>query len=312
MLSILGVLALTLSSTSMAPSTSLFVWEGSEGLLRAANIETTDSIASSTVIDLVNYSVNVEKSAPSSLSSLLASSAVKRPEIVLVFVQPELHTSQFSSLGSAYKRNPDGGVFQNLKSFVETSHGSLTVPYVYHGSNQHLLSQLRSVENVHFVDALDAPAFLTANENLFTNGAVDVVVVEFASVTSDLAAKIKKDDALLGQIMRKANTLTNGQYLAMYTANSAASIAVAKSDTAYTRDELLLSMMATTKQDEGSDSSSSGSTDEVQYLRMTPAILTGLFISFLLICITSCGISGLMALQTPDTFEREGGYLAGQ
>ncbi len=29
--------------------------------------------------------------------------------------------------------------------------------------------------------------------------------------------------------MRKANTLTNGQYLAMYTANTAASIAVAKS-----------------------------------------------------------------------------------
>ncbi len=70
-----------------------------------------------------------------------------------------------------------------------------------------------------------------------------------------------------------------------------------------------MSMMASTKQ---SDDSSSSGDDDIQYIRMTPAILTGLFISFLLICISSCGITGLMALQSPDSFEREGGYLAGQ
>ncbi len=49
---------------------------------------------------------------------------------------------------------------------------------------------------------------MTANDNLFTNGVVDVIVVEFSSVNDDLAAKIKKDGEFFLTVIRAVFAMT--------------------------------------------------------------------------------------------------------
>jgi len=53
-----------------------------------------------------------------------------KPEILIIFVEPELRSEQIPILAHSYKTQPNGGAFSNLKRLVETSRSSLVVPYV--------------------------------------------------------------------------------------------------------------------------------------------------------------------------------------
>jgi len=122
-----------------------------------------------------------------------------------------------------------------------------------------------------------------------------------------MSEKYAADDKLMAQIVSKANVLTNGKYAAIYTADSPVDGKDQLGFAAVAKEQVLLSIKSMSKQDSSSSSSSSSSDP----LYITPAILTGLLVSLFLILISACGITGLMSLETPNSFEGEGGYLAG-
>jgi hypothetical protein len=288
------------SAFSINPPMPAFIWDGTEGLLQSST-EITDSFSTSSLVDFVKYSAGSVSEAPEPFKSFVIRAQL--PEVLFVFVQPELHTSQVSAFGAAYKRNSDGGSFSNLKTFIETT-PSLTIPYVYQVGDESLIEELKKVENVHFVDAENAPAYLHGRQSLFRDSKADVVVIQFSSLEANqnLQQKLRRDDSLMEQIIRKAQTHA-GKYIAVYTSNSPT--LTTHEATTFAKSQMLLSV----KTLKASDYSNSTSSDA---LYMTPGILSGLLISFLLIFISSCGITALFALKTPSTFEGEGGYLAGK
>lgn len=172
------------------------------------------------------------------------------PEVIVLFVEPELSTKEFSTLAGAYEQLPNGGSFSNLKRLIETSASSKVAPYV-HGIYQtslvgtsiaaDILSSLSHSSTVNVFVASDSLApsgfsnprtaesisnlnvqkisiaqfkqNLESNWEILSNGKTDVVVVY-------LNAHYKADDEFVGSVCAGLTA----PYVAVFTAETAESI----------------------------------------------------------------------------------------
>jgi len=302
--------ALVSAIAAIVPPMPAFVWSPNAGMLSSPNTESTSSYSSSDLAALVKFSAGLSAQAPESLRPFFPSSP-QDAEVVLVFVHPHLTTAEVSRYSSAFDPLSSGGAFTHLKSAMESSGSALSLPYVYRTSEDDLLHELQGVKGVHVVDAQDAPAYLHGRPSLLHDKTTDVLVIKFGGVSAlegdALREKFSKDDQLMSQILSRTNAATDGDFLAVLTANGPAHSAAAERASviaAESAHEQLLQTKASLKQ-KSADS-------DTWYLYTTPGVLSGLLVVFVLLTILSIGLMAMMALDTPDSFEGEGGYLKGQ
>lgn len=63
-------------------------------------------------------------------------------------------------------------------------------------------------------------ADLTADHAIFSNGVLDVLIVELTTVDINLAAKLAKDDAIIGQVQAIVQSATNGKFISVFTSEA--------------------------------------------------------------------------------------------
>jgi len=175
----------------------------------------------------------------------------KQPEIVFVFVEPELRTEQFPMLADAYSVHPNGGAFAKLKGTIESyARSSVVVPFTYVGSSKSIGSSIASdmVTNLHggsviVVNSETAFAertgiqrlsleglkeIATKDWSLLSNGVTDVVIVYFESPAVhpnnvyQVSSSYANDDAYMHSILDPLSA----SYLAIFTADKPASESV--------------------------------------------------------------------------------------
>lgn len=130
----------------------------------------------------------------SPLSPLITNSA---PEVLVVFVTPEIHTDEFIRYSGAYSSKTTGGVFSALKAAVENAPGAIIAPYVESRNIRNALNSMSTVDAASVVvcDEAHIPQFdsyrtatklsksqliarlANADDFMHTNGVTDLVLV---------------------------------------------------------------------------------------------------------------------------------------
>jgi len=174
----------------------------------------------------------------------------QQPEIVFVFVEPELRTEQFPMLADAYSVHPSGGAFSKLKGTIESyARSSLVVPFTHVGNSKSIgssiatdmITNLPQGGNVIVVNSETAFSGRTGIQrltleglkvllstkdcSLLSNGVTDVVIVYFSSPAvhpnnvDQVSSSYANDDAYMHSIL---DSMT-ASYLAIFTADKPAS-----------------------------------------------------------------------------------------
>jgi hypothetical protein len=162
------------------------------------------------------------------------------PEVVVLFVEPQLATDQVPHIASAFAGAP-GGSFQHLKKSLDTADFSLVVPYakvdeltLFDDALANVFDSIKlgtifisrmpdsnlftRLERQNGVVAVGIDSLLTSlkSAHAFTNGVTDLVVVCFDyGRTHNFASH----DAILGSISDGIRIATKGNYVALYSAN---------------------------------------------------------------------------------------------
>jgi len=174
------------------------------------------------------------------------------PELLIVFVEPQLTTEQLSLLTHSHLPQNDGGSFSNLKRLMESSKSSTVYPYVTTSDfntvgNSLITSLVRNLgETASIVVAGDSVSSsgvfrgkfvstisfellreklaLGKEWNLLGNGVTDLLVVKFGSPSFGVntnEVKIEKiytvDDQLFSMV---DEALSQTSYIAMFTSDS--------------------------------------------------------------------------------------------
>jgi len=165
------------------------------------------------------------------------------PEVVVLFVEPELSTDRMSVLASAYASNT-GGAFSHLKDTLAATTSSLVIPYAtaedmtllddplsalfdsikegsifmarMPGSELFIrLGRQSGVKNV----AIDSLIGEMKSANAFTNGVTDLVVVCFELPSFGKQAAFASHDEIIGSLSESIRSATKGNYVALFSAN---------------------------------------------------------------------------------------------
>jgi len=170
------------------------------------------------------------------------------PEAVFIFIEPELRTEHFPLLSNAYAVHPNGGSFSQLKEILEnTATSSLVIPFVHGGDKSFIGSTIvmqyvqQFKESVINIASADSSSFeeyekknssrvihlsldslknmMNNNQNLFSNGVTDIIVVCFnspvvhADNVDQVAPSYAADDTYIKDIIQNIQ----GSYIAILT-----------------------------------------------------------------------------------------------
>jgi len=171
--------------SAQAPTTSpAFLW-ANKNFFQGQNTQVTNVVSMRDIEHIITGK-------PSALSQYVSSSS---PEVIFVFVEPELTTITFMDAAGSRTAQVNGGSFVNLKALVETSPSSIVIPYV--GADASLIPSLQTQTLATIMSATQLKTSL-ANKNwdILNNGITDIIVVQFENsdyVTHDtLLAQVDK------------------------------------------------------------------------------------------------------------------------
>jgi hypothetical protein len=179
-----------------------------------------------------------------------------QPEVIFVFVEPELRTEQFPLLADAYSVHPNGGAFSKLKGTLESyATSSLVVTYTHSGtksigyelvhelmenlavgttitlakdSDSNMFSELASRRNVAQISLAQLKFISNKDWSILSDGKTDLVIVCFNSpaVHTDNIDQVLPsyvaDDAYMHSVLHSIGN----NYLAIFTADKAATESV--------------------------------------------------------------------------------------
>lgn len=165
------------------------------------------------------------------------------PEVLVLFVEPELRTDILCKQGGAFSLTGESGEsLPNLKDVLSRSSITLSAPYVTLGSSSSLLDNtlvhvsenikqgsiivardgdsplfpvLRQLTGVQTVPVIGLIGYLKEHSEIFTNGLADLIVVTFESVDN-----LAQHDDIIGQVSNFISQQSAGKYVGIYTANT--------------------------------------------------------------------------------------------
>jgi len=246
----------------------------------------------------------------------------EKPEVVLLFLEPRISTSQLSQYSSAFS-NGKGGSFKNLKNNIEQSTSSVVAPYFtltgYTQEDIHitianiirLYLDLNPTAYTIFsaidlsnnfdkqVSLTELMSTLKSKEDILHDGVTDLIIVQFTNLQIDLATKYSEDDELLGEITSYIKDVTAGKFIGLFTSSQPSTLARYSSDEAryynYARNvEYLL-------QTNGTNGTAPNGTNDNTYFPTD--VWEGLLVTSVLFIITWIGIQCTFSLQSPEKFE---------
>jgi len=171
------------------------------------------------------------------------------PEVIVVFVEPELRTEQFPMLADAYALHPNGGAFSKLKGTLESyASSSVVIPYSHSTSSRStssivasliaslpsgasvtiaknagssVLSDLNGVDRATYVTLEQLKDIATNNWKILSNGVPDLVIVGFESpaVHPENLEVVSKSYAADDAYMNTLLLSLGGNYVAVFTAD---------------------------------------------------------------------------------------------
>jgi len=227
----------------------------------------------------------------------------QKPETLIVFIQPHLRSDEFVTLAAARGATPNGGVFANLKTLVESSTSSLVIPNVLPASEgalgSHLVQELVSVVDgsVTFVStsgkvegAGDAKQ-IKMDDFLSTvpaakNGKTDLIVVY---MNAENAAHLATDDA---KVQKFCQHISGQSYVAVFGAKSMVNKPLQKR---FTEEEASVRQL------------SKRLTPGLVYIAANmwnSSIVTALLISLPFILILAVGLCCVFDIQSEPNFEK--------
>jgi len=295
----------------------VFMWSDKEIFL---NAQVYDTITTGDVEFALASLLHKDTSKTSKLSSSINQN-VAAPEVVILFVEPELRTDQVPYLSSAFASSPAGGSFSHIKKALENAGSSLVMPYaavddvslldevlldtfesinnanifMANVAGSTLFSRLRRLNGVKLVN-LDSLMTEMKSAHAFDNGVTDLVVVSFGD--NDFS----EHDEIVGSVLANIRAASKGNYAAIYTANVPVASKLTWSFERHARSEFQDTIQYIMADDiNGSNSSNITTHHLVNYF-------PGPFIEVLLVCsilITMLFTGGcaIFSLQTPDKWE---------
>jgi len=272
---ILSCFYLVLSQQYIEPliTSPAFLWSNKKFLL-GQNIQVT-SVASMKDIE------HVITGKPSLLSPYIAKNS---PEVIFVFVEPELTTNNFMDAAGSRTAKIDGGQFVNLKNLLESSTSSLIVPYVSAAATL-VPSLQRSRAIVMSPSQLKAALADKNNWEVLNNGVTDVIVVQFEN------SEYTTHDSLLASV---DSAMQSTSYAGVLTSSSAASFDLGESF------PLFASIRAASN---GTGNNSNGTNANLDY--WPDGIVEGLIIMIPFLFILFLGICCTFSVQSGLKFETE-------
>jgi len=248
----------------------------------------------------------------------------QKPEVLVVFLEPKLSTTQLSRFSSAYTNGK--GAFSNLKSNIENSITSAIAPYVslsgysqddiqsiYERVILHHLQQYPSaftvfaseksfnfddkVKQVTLSNLMDT---LKSKADILHDGITDIIVVQFSDMDIELETKYTEDDDLLGEITGYIEGITNWGYLGFFTSSVSSVVTRYNDEDAYyhnyARSDAGLYIL-----NNQSNTTTPNNTYNDTYF--PPDVWEGLLVAALLFFLTWIGVQCTFSLQSPEKFE---------
>jgi len=237
------------------------------------------------------------------------------PEVVVVFVANKLRTDQFSHY--AQRQGNEQQVFNRLRTAFKSSKSSASCPYVLASEYLPLSDVISQTANdllqsspsssVYFVNEQSeiSPKTLSGvtrrtplqfleeislGNPIFSNGVTDFIAVYFSPKDENSLAKtLSEDDSYVGTVHQIINKETNGNYIAVFTADTPQEKTIRRVRDAKSEDE----------QNAGLTNTVSNFFQTYFPLQLTLALVT----SALLIVILLVGICCTMDMQSPQRFE---------
>jgi len=246
------------------------------------------------------------------------------PEVVVLFIEPELATDQVPQIASAFASTL-GGSFSHLKDTLEAASSSLVMPYVNvdevtlfdetlsnafdtlkEGSifvtrttGSDLFVRLGRQAGVKSVE-IDSLMTELKSANAFTNGVTDLVIVCFDKPVNGKVATFASHDEIIGSVSQNIRTATKGNYVAMYSANrpSASRLTWSFNQPTEADDFIRFVMM-----DDDNITNKTNSTNSTTVNYFPGALIEVYLIAAILIAMLFTGGCAIFSLQTPDRWE---------
>ena len=169
--------------------------------------------------------------------------ASQKPEVIAIFLEPQMRTEYFSYLAMAH-HGSNGGVFSQLKTLLDKSSSSLTLPYVTGTVGNSLVDSLvaslapqatvtvisnkqsnlpESLKTKKAVSFATFGSQFQSNQNsdweILNNGVTDLIVVCFDDERDQLNAKLfEKDGDVVSSVI---SSIQSANYLAVFTSGQA-------------------------------------------------------------------------------------------
>jgi len=301
----------------------LFAWSD-EQLFTSKGAEIKSTLTQADIEDflyaLLNLRTEIENTKLQVLNVL-----AEAPEVVVVFVEPELTTQTVSKVGDAYSAL-DGGLYNNLNAILKRSAATLTVPYVTYSTYSSLLDAplihvsedlkqgsvlvvregdsslfgvFRQLSGVQTINLNDFKDYLELHSDLFLNGVADIIVVAFEN--SD---HLKSHDSIIGQISTYVSLETSGKYVGVYTANSPATndyVWSFPSTEVFIYPDSAAGMEAYFAYLNNNATTNTTNTTTINYF--PGALLEAYIVVIPLLIMFFIGLCGLFNLQVPERFE---------
>jgi len=309
----------------------LLMWSGQPYF---ANERTTigETLDASDVQRMVSSIIAHQHSAssPRFLANPVSSSSSPRPEIVLAFVFAELNSAQLSQMSAAYApANSDeeaAAPLAPIKAAFNRAAASLTAPFVnvdtqtlsddieeLHTSlaprAQIVGAQLATMDDTEACQALltDLDERHSSHDNIFANREPDLILVKYQSTTASNTARDSSVPAreCLTRLIQNVATRTNGQYLALVTADEAPHKQLSFESVANARPIGTVTLNAVPRF--ATLAGVTYATTPANYTypgvtKINPSILLGLLIGFFLLFVLLLGANCVASIQTPPRF----------
>jgi len=299
-------------------------------LFPSPNTQFMDTVSTRDIEFALSSLFKINANKDSKLASFLESTK-ETPEVVVLFVEPELATDRVPLIASAYS-SITGGSFSHLKEAVEAAGSSLVIPYTtvsevslldeplsnlvdsikegsifvsrVAGSELFIgLSHQTGVKNVE-IDSLIAEL---KSANAFTNGVTDLVVVCFDKVVAGKQqTTFSSHDELIGSISSGIRSATKGNYVAVYAANTPVSSRFVWTFEQHSEVEFYHNLRFVLDDDNTTNgtngtTNNTGNSTTINYFP-GPLIEVYLIVSILIAMVFTGGCA-IFSLQTPDRWE---------
>lgn len=286
-----------------------FMWSGSS-TFKQQSFQLLDTLNADDISGVVNKFVGQDKAVEDTLEGHMNAPS-ESPEIVAVFVYDQLRTDQVSRLSGSTDSASNGGTLSNLKAALDSSRSSLTIPYT-RGSEGSFVNQLRpAVTGSTLVsgfelftegEAVSVNDLLSRLNEVGSNQVADLVVVNLGTLSP-------AQDELMGRINKALSKATQGNFVAILTADSTSILEDHIQRSFETTQHARNAMVAhrrrmQAKKATPKDPGACGGDGTCDYdIPITTNILVGLIVGLVLLIIFLVGFNCLFALQTPRKFD---------